>query len=117
MQVTGKANIYVDGVELRTADDATLDPGGVKREPVKGSGKVHGYTEETVEPKLECTVYHTADTSIDDIKAISDATVIFQTDTGKRYVLTGAFVLEPPKLKTKGGELSVEFSAVTCEED
>ncbi len=116
-QVTGKATIYVDGAELRTADDATLNPGGVKRDTVKGSGKVYGYTEETVEPELECTVYHTADTSIDDIKAITDATVTFLTDTGKRYVLTGAFVTEPPKLKTKGGELDVKMSAITCEED
>jgi hypothetical protein len=116
-QVTGKATIYVDGQQLNTADEATLDTGGVKRTPVIGGGRVVGYSEETVEPELEITVYHTAETSIEDIKGITDATVIFQTDTGKRYVLTGAFVTEPPKLKTKGGELDVKMSAVTCEED
>jgi hypothetical protein len=117
MQVTGKATIYVDGGQLNTADDATLDTGGVKRNPVMGGGRVYGYSEETVEPTLECTVYHTKQTSIEDVKAITDATVIFLTDTGRRYVLTGAFVTEPPKLKTKGGELDVTMSAITCEED
>lgn len=117
MQVTGKATIYVDGAQLKTADDATLDTGGEKRTAVKGNGQVIGYSAETVEPTLECTVYHTAETSIEDIKNITDATVIFQTDTGRRYVLTGAFVTDPPKLKTKGGELDVTMSAITCEED
>lgn len=116
-QITGKATIYVDGVELRTADDATLNPGGVTRQPVKGSGRVHGFTEETVEPQLECTVYHTGDTSLADIGKIKDATVTFLTDTGRRFVLTGAWVTDPSPLKTKGGEVSVKMSAITCEED
>lgn len=117
MQITGKATIYVDGTQLRTADEATLNPGGVSRSTVKGSGSIYGYTEETMEPTLECTVYHTAETSLADLGAITDATVIFQTDTGKRYVLTGAFATEPPQLKTKGGEVDLKLSAVTCEED
>ncbi len=89
----------------------------MKREPVIGAGKVHGFTETTVEPKMDCTIYHTAETSLDEIKAIDNATVIFETDTGRRWVLTGAFVLDPPTLKTKGGECPVEMSAITCEED
>ncbi|AMK09651.1 phage tail tube protein [Pseudodesulfovibrio indicus] len=117
MQVTGKAIIRVNGSELRTADEATLKPGGVSREPVKGSGKVHGFTETTEAPELECTVYHTADTSLADIMKITDATVIFETDTGKRFVLTGAFVTDAVSLKVKGGEVDVKMSAITCEED
>lgn len=117
-QITGKATIKVDGRELRTADDATLDPGGVSREDVAGSGKVYGYSEsETKAPELECTVYHTADTSLAELAAITDATVIFETDTGVGFVLTGAWVKEPPKLKAKGGEIALKFGALTCEED
>lgn len=116
-QVTGKAIIRFDGVEYKTADDATLNPGGVSREPVKGAGKVHGFTETTEAPELECTLYHTADLSLAAIRAIDNATVIFETDTGSRWVLTGAFVTDTPSLKTKGGEVAVKMSALTCEED
>ncbi|NDV20919.1 phage tail protein [Pseudodesulfovibrio sp. JC047] len=116
-QVTGKAIIRFDGREYKTADDASLQPGGVKREPVKGAGKVHGFTETTVEPEMECTIYHTRETSLAEIQAIDNATVIFETDSGARWVLTGAFVLDPLKLKTKGGECPVKMSAITCEED
>jgi len=116
-QVTGKATIYVDGSMLNAADESTLNPGGVKRTPVMGGGRVIGYTEETIAPELSYTVYHTADTSLTDIKAITDATVIHMTDTGKRHVLTGAFVTDAVELKTKGGEVAVKMSAITCEED
>lgn len=116
MQVTGKANIYVDGGQLRVDDDATLDPGGKVRKPVMAGGRTY-YSEEDKEPELEFTVLHTRDTSLKKLNAITDATVIFQTDTGKRYVLTGAFVTDTAKLKTKGGEVAVKMSAVTCEED
>ena len=117
MQVTGKAIIRVDGNELRTADEATLSIGGVSREAVVGAGKVHGHTESTVAPELECTIYHTADTSLKEIAAITDATVLFEADTGRRFILTGAFVTDVPSLKVKGGEVDVKMSALTCEED
>jgi hypothetical protein len=116
-QVTGKAVIRFDGREYKTADEATLQPGGVSRETVKGAGKVHGFTETTVEPEMECTIYHTKATSLKEIQDIDNATVIFETDTGARWVLTGAFVLDPLSLKTKGGEIAVKMSAITCEED
>ena len=116
-QITGKAVIRFDGKEYKTADDATLSPGGVSREPVKGTGRVHGFTETTEAPEMECTIYHTAETSLAAIQAIDNATVIFETDTGKRWVLTGAFVTDPLSLKTQGGEVAVKLSAITCEED
>jgi len=114
-QITGKAIIRVNGTELRSLDEATLNPGGVNREAVKGGGKVYGYKEETVEPKLEFEVAHTRDTSIIDLGKITDATVIFETDTGDRYVLREAWTAEPPALKTTGGSVSMVMSAISCE--
>jgi hypothetical protein len=116
-QITGKAVIRFDGREYKTADEANLSPGGVSREPVKGAGKVHGFTETTEVPEMECTIYHTNQISLAEIQAIDNATVIFETDTGSRWVLTGAFVTDPLSLKTKGGEVAVKMSAMTCEED
>ena len=46
-QITGKCIIRLNGSELQSTDDATLNVGGVNREAVVGGGKVYGYKEET----------------------------------------------------------------------
>ena len=115
-QVTGKAIIRVDGKELRTLDGATLNPGGVNREAMKGGGKVHGYKEEDVEPTVECKIAHTADDSLSALGAITDATVIFETDTGKQFILRSAWLSEPPALAASEGAVDLKFAAISCDE-
>lgn len=116
-QITGKAVIRVDGTELRTLDGATLNPGGVTREAMKGGGKVHGYKETDVEPTMECKIAHTADLSIKQLAGITEATVLFETDTGRTYVLRKAWVTEPPALDTSAGSVDLKFAAIECDED
>ncbi|SNS05561.1 Phage tail tube protein [Humidesulfovibrio mexicanus] len=115
-QITGKATIRVDGTELRTAPGATLDTGGEKREPKVGAGKVWGFSEDTQAPEVTCKVYHTADTSLKKLGAITSATLSFECDTGAKFVLREAFVTEPPKLDAKDGTVELKFSAISCDE-
>lgn len=115
MQITGKAIIRVNGSEIRSLDDATLNPGGVNREAVAGSGKVYGYKEETTAPEVECSIAHTKNTDIVELSAIVDATLIFETDTGDKYTLREAWVSEPASLKTSDGTVSLKFGAISCE--
>jgi len=116
-QVTGKAIIRVDGEELRSLDGATLNPGGQSREAVKGGGKIHGYKESDMEPTVECKIAHTKDVSLKKLGAITDATVIFETDTGKRFVLRNAWVSEPPALDATAGSVDLKWAAIECDED
>lgn len=117
-KITGKAIIRVDGTELRTADKgaATLDIGGEKREPKVGAGKTWGFNEETMPVELSCKIFHTGDTSLKQLGAITSATISFECDSGKRYVLREAFSLDTPKLDAKSGEVELKFSAVSCDE-
>ena len=115
MQITGKAIVRVNGQEWRTEDGASLDVGGCKRNMKVGGGKVYGYNEETVEPKLECKMYHTREDDLTAIGKIVDATVMFESDTGDCYILREACVLEPAKLESKDGSVSVSFSGTSCE--
>ena len=46
-QITGKAKIRVDGQTYKTLDGATITPGGVSREAVKGD-EVHGFKESVI---------------------------------------------------------------------
>lgn len=115
MQITGKCIIRIDGSEIRSTDDATLNVGGVNREAVTGGGKVYGYKEETVAPTLECSIAHAKDTDLVALSATTTATIIFETDTGDKYVLREAFMTEPASLQTTNGTASLNWSAVSCE--
>lgn len=115
MQITGKAIIRLNGAEIRSLDDATLNPGGVNREAVVGAGKVYGYKEETTAPEMECSIAHARDTDIVELSAITDTTILFETDTGARYTLREAWVSEPASLKTSDGTVSLKFGAISCE--
>ena len=115
-QITGKAVIRLDGSELRTTGTATLNPGGMNRETVKGGGVIHGYKEEDVEPSVECSVAHTTELSIKDLAAIIDATVMFETDSGAQFVLRNAWVTEPPSLDAISGEVDLKFAALSRDE-
>ena len=115
MKFTGKAIIRINGSEIRSTDDATLTVGGENRKAIKGGGRVYGYNEETQEPTLECNVAHCSDTDLIELSAIVDATVIFETDSGAKFVLQEAFVTEPASLNVTVGTGSLKFSACRCE--
>ena len=115
MKFTGKAIIRVNGSELRSTDVATLSVGGENRKAIKGGGRVYGYNEETQEPTLECNVAHCGDTDLVTLSAIVDATIIFETDSGAKFVLQEAFVTEPASLNTPDGTASLKFAACRCE--
>ena len=112
---TGKAVIRVDGNQWRCTDGCKLHPGGVEREPRVGGGRVHGYAEKTKAPEMEVSVLHAKDTDLTAINAIVDATVIFECDSGDRYVLRNAFVADQGSLDAENSTVDVKMSAESCE--
>lgn len=113
-QITGRAFIAVNGTRLRSREGAKLSFGGVERETVVGDTGVHGYTEKTVAPSVECSISHGADTNLTELRDIKDASVIFETDTGKVYTLGGAWLSNP--IEMEKGEIKLTFVGITCEE-
>lgn len=112
-QVTGRVFISVGGRRLRSKPDATLDIGGVRRDPVTSDSGVDGYTESTTAPAVNCTISHMAGVSLADLAAIRDETMRFQTDTGIGYTIRGAWLAAPPTLGG-GGEVTLAFNGVEC---
>lgn len=112
-QVTGRVFIMVDGVRLASKEGAKLNLGGVSRTGVAGDSGVHGFSEKTEIPFVECAISHKGDTDLEAIAAFNDETVIFQTDTGQTYTLRNAWLAKPPEL-TKG-EVQLHFEAMDCE--
>ena len=109
-QLTGKAIIRVDGEVLAAENGATLNPGGVSRDPERHGGDTY-YTEQEVPPSLEASVLHTKDTNIIALSNITGATVHFEADTGQQFILRGAFTTEPAALDASSGKVNLSMSA------
>jgi hypothetical protein len=113
-QLTGRADIYVDGMKLPMEDGATLNPGGQSRKSERHGDDTY-YTEEGVAPTVSGNVLHNADVDIIALSAIKNATVMFHADTGHKFMLRGAFVTEPVVLDAKGGQSPISFAARSCD--
>lgn len=112
-QVTGRVFITVNGSRLASKEGAKLDMGGVTRTGVAGDSGVHGYSEKTEIPHIECTISHKADTDLVALAAWTNETATFQTDTGQTYLLRNAWLAKPPELSK--GEISLRLEGVSCE--
>lgn len=115
MQVTGRVTIRANGEVLLTQRGAKANLGGVERTGVTGDQSVAGFTEETAVPFIECTQIHRADTNLEALKDLTDATVMFETDTGKSYVLQNAWLATPLELTGGEGEVPLKFEGIRME--
>ena len=114
-QVTGICYVRINGKLLRSKEGAKLDNiGGKTREAVVGHS-VYGFTETVVAPSVEATLADTKDLKLKDIANTTDATITFETDTGKQYVLSHAWCENALSL-SQGGDVEVKFTAMNCEE-
>lgn len=113
-QVTGRVFITVAGKRIASKEGAKLKYGGVKREGVTADSGVVGYKEAPEIPGVECTVVHTSDVSIAEFQAMTNASISFDTDTGRSYVLSGAWCEGAMELAS--GELGLNFGALDCRE-
>lgn len=113
-QLTGRVTIRIDGQEIKSKDGAKLDIGGVKRNTEKGGGRIHGYTEEDMEPSVEFKIAHDKNISLKWLASLTSATVMFETDTGKQFTVRDAYTTEPPTLT--GNDVDVKMAGKECDE-
>ena len=114
-KIIGKFFIRAGGTLLPISGDASLEGGGVEREPVvlnDGSVKFREVIKEAV---VECTLTKTGDIGLKQIQAIEDATINVEADTGERWVIANAFCTSVPKMNSKG-EVEVKFAGAEAEE-
>lgn len=115
-QFLGRATIRVNGSVIETTKGAKLSVGGVKRNKII-SGRLVGYAEETVEATVECDTALRAGMSIDALRRVAGATIIFECDTGQRYVIGDAFITEPPLMQDgDSSKVTLKFAGPAAEE-
>ncbi len=110
MQIAGKVFLTINGQRLRSKEGASLEMGGIEREAVISDSGVDGFMEKFTAPKVDCKISLTPDIKLEDLQAFKDGTLVFETDTGRVYTLTGAWCAKPPKLEK--GEVTLEFGGV-----
>jgi hypothetical protein len=115
-QFLGRATIRVNGAVIETAKGASLDIGGTKRNPIV-SGRLVGFAEETAPAMVECEISLSADLSLETLRRTAGATIVFECDTGQRYVIADAFITDPPTMKDgEGGNVMLKFAGPGAEE-
>jgi hypothetical protein len=108
-QITGIVRVKINGTLLRTKQGAVLNFGGRGRTVQKGHS-VYGFSEEVMESVVTITIAHAADTDIQELADLVDAVVLFETDTGQTFQVSGAFTSTPPELTGGEGDLTVEIT-------
>lgn len=113
-QVTGRAFVTAGGKRLASKEGAKLGFGNMERTAEMGEAGVLGYKEKPSVPFIECTIAHTADTSLSEFADMVDVTVSFDTDTKRSFVLRNAW--NAKALEMDKGDISLRFEAMSCEE-
>lgn len=113
MKLHGRATLTYNGKRLRSKEGATLNLGGTSRtaEPLD-DGSV-GYYETTVAPELSCTVPLTQDLAVQELRDLTDATVVFESDTGLSWVIREAFSVDAISV---GRDVQLKFSGQPAEQ-
>lgn len=115
-QITGRAFIRVNGSQLKSRPGATINVGGFNNETVNGDDGVHGFKQAVTQPSVGCTISHDENTSMTDLAKITDASITFETDTGKTLIMSPAWITQPPELNSQDGSVSLNFEGVRVEE-
>ncbi len=112
-RITGRATIYVDGASIPSENGAKLNPGGESRKPERHGGVTY-YSSEEMAPTVECVVNHTAAVDILALSKLEGVTVMFETDTGQKFMLSGAVAQDPVDLDAGKGKSALKFFAQDC---
>lgn len=107
MKHHGRATITCNGKRLRSKPGATLNLGGTGRTPEPLDDGSVGYAEATTAPELSCTVPLTADLGVQELRDLVDANVVFESDTGKSWVIREAFIVDTVSV---GADVTLKFS-------
>ncbi len=107
-QITGKATVYVDGGQLEMERGAKASPGGISRQFERHIGKTYSREEEQP-PSVEGNILHTKDTDVLALGKIDNATVIFDCDTGQKYVMRGASIENPVEIDAGSGKSAIKL--------
>jgi len=116
-RLVGSAQIEFDGAVLRVEQgNATLTLGGQIAQTHMGQGRVNGHSYSTEPGRIEATVSLAEGESVAQYLG-KEGTGVFRCDTGQRFIVTNAVLVENPSVKTNaGGNVNLVFEGDPAEE-
>lgn len=107
-QATGRVTIMLNGDVLRSRSGASLQTGGVVREPLTTDQGLIFYREDITPATVSATVVHLSDTDVQGLRSQRDFTCKFETDTGVAWSISNAFVTDVGEISN--GEFQLNIS-------
>ena len=115
-RIAGVAYVKYDGRPLPLEGGWTVNFAKLKREGKAGQSGVNGYKEMPEVPSIEGEVATTAEVSVEDLVAITNATVQLEAANGKVYVLRNAWTADAYEIDTEEGKIKVKFEGLDIDE-
>ncbi|WP_342106294.1 phage tail tube protein [Methylobacterium sp. SI9] len=115
-RIAGTAYITADGVQLALRGNLNVSTSAFERNGIAGLDRVHGYEEKPRVPFIECDVSLGNDTTIAQLEAITDATVVAKLATGRTHTLFGAWTKSAFELNAEQGMTRVRFEGISGSE-
>jgi len=112
----GTAYLKVDGNQYDLHGNLTVYIGGEERESVTGMDGVHGFVGKPMPPFLEADLSDSGGLSLEDLGAITAATITVELNNGKAYSLQDAWVTKTPELNPAEARMTVRFEALRAQE-
>ncbi|MEO9385305.1 phage tail tube protein [Chromobacterium phragmitis] len=107
-RMTGVVYITLNGQKKRSEGDASLKVGGKIREQIKDANGPCGLaTKEVVGGEVKFTLRHGSDEDVVALQQLDDVTVLFETDSGQRYLVASAGTVGEVELKGNKVEVTM----------
>ena len=112
----GIAYWYADGRQLALRGNMEIMPSRFERTGIAGQDAVHGYSELPVVPYISGDVSTLEGTAVEDVDAITDATITVEAANGTVWVLRNAWRAERSTVNTRDGQFHVRFEGMKLDE-
>lgn len=107
--VTGTVIVRLDGRSIRSKPGAKLNAGGRERTPQVADDAVIGFSQKVIPSEVTCTLVHTSVSDILSLNDVTDATLMFEADSGVVLMVRSAFLKQPIELTGGEGDVAVVF--------
>lgn len=109
MSVTGLCYININGQRVHSQPDATLRVGGkIAKSAMSVLGFVGQYTDEIQAAQVKFKMIHTGNIDVTTMQQLREQTVVFETDSGQRYLLRNAGTVDAVELSKNVLDVTME---------
>ncbi|MCX5496435.1 phage tail tube protein [Kaistia dalseonensis] len=115
-RIAGIAYVKANGTQYPLRGNFTVSPSPTEREGLAGQDRVHGYKEMPRVPSISGDISMVPELSLEELDAITDATVTAELASGHVYVLRGAWTKSAHEINTADGQVAVTWEGLECHE-